>query len=286
LREELGFQGLIVTDALDMAGFALQFKGGDGSVKAIEAGADVLLMPPDPAHAIHSVVAAVESGRISRARIDESAMRVLAAKIRVGVIKAKTVDLENVSDVLQSPEADSRVQQMADRAVTLVRNERSAVPIAATNPCLVIVTTSRISQYGQRMAVDFRARAKGGRVTFVDASMPLTALIADVGDTGSCSSISMAVFSSGGALGGDLPAFLQKLSEGAAPSVLIAMGSPYVFANVPKVAAFLTTLSPTSPSELSAMKALFGEMALGGRLPVTIPGLAQMGDGIQLPVRR
>jgi beta-N-acetylhexosaminidase len=90
------------------------------------------------------------------------------------------------------------------------------------------------------------------------------------------------VFLSGGALGGDLPAFLQKLSEGPAPSVLIGMGSPYVFANVPKVAAFLTTLSPTTPSEVSAVRALFGEIGTAGRLPVTIPGLAQYGDGIQL----
>ena len=286
LREELGFKGLVVTDALDMLGFASQFKSGEGSVRAIEAGADVLLMPPDPAQAIRSVVAAVEAGRISRARIDQSAIRVLAAKIRVGVIRMKLVDLDNVSDVLESPEADQRVQQMSDRAVTLVRNDRGAVPIAASNACLVIVTTSRISQYGQKMAVDFRARARDARVTFVDSSMPLAALLADVGDTGLCSSVSMAVFSSGGALAGDLPAFLQKLSEGTSPSVLIAMGSPYVFANAPKVTAFLTTLSPTSPSELSAVKALFGEIAIGGQLPVSIPGLAQDGDGIiQVPAR-
>lgn len=283
LREELGFKGLIVTDALDMLGFASQFKAGEGSVRAIEAGADVLLMPANPEQAIRSVVAAVESGRISRQRIDDSALRLLAAKIRVGVIKTKLVDLEEVSDVLQSPEADQRVQQMSDRAVTLVRNDRNAVPIATAKACLVIVTERRISQYGQRMAAEFRARAKDARVTFVDPSMPLAALLADVGDVSTCSSVSMAVFLTGNALGGDVPAFLQKLADGPAPSVLIGMGSPYVFANVPKVTAFLTTLSPTTPSEVSAVKALFGEMAIGGKLPVTIPGLAQYGDGIQLP---
>jgi beta-N-acetylhexosaminidase len=282
LREELGFKGLIVTDALDMLGYASQFKSGEGSVRAIEAGADVLLMPPNPEQAIRDMVAAVERGRISRQRIDESAVRLLAAKIRVGVIKAKLVNLDEVSDVLQSPDADQRVQQMSDRAVTLVRNDRNAVPIAASKACLVIVTERRISQYGQRMAVEFRARAKDARVTFVDPSMPLVALLDDVGDVSTCSTVSMAVFLSGGALGGDLPAFLQKLAEGPAISVLIGMGSPYVFATVPKATAFLTTLSPTLPSEGSAVKALFGEIAIGGKLPVTIPGLAQYGSGIQL----
>jgi beta-N-acetylhexosaminidase len=282
LREELGFRGLIVTDALDMLGFASQFKAGEGSVRAIEAGADVLLMPPNPEQAIRSVVAAVESGRISRQRIDESALRLLAAKIRVGIIKSKLVDIDDVSDVLQSPAADLRVQLMSDRAVTLVRNDRNVVPIAASKACLVIVTERRTSQYGQRMAAEFRTRARDARVTFVDPSMPLNALLDDVGDVSTCSSLGMAVFLTGGALGGDLNAFLQKLSESSAPTVLIAMGSPYVFANVPKVSAFLTTLSPTTPSEVSAVKALFGEIAIGGRLPVTIPGFAQYGDGIQL----
>ncbi len=258
LREELGFKGLIVTDALDMLGFASQFKAGEGSVRAIEAGADVLLMPANPEQAIRSVVAAVESGRISRQRIDDSALRLLAAKIRVGVIKAKLVDLEDVSDVLQSPEADQRVQQMSDRAVTLVRNDRNVVPIATAKACLVIVTERRISQYGQRMAAEFRARAKDARVTFVDPSMPLAALLADVGDVSTCSTISMAVFLTGSALGGDLPAFLQKLAEAPAPSVLIGMGSPYVFANVPKVTAFLTTLeSHDACRKYLAVKALF-----------------------------
>jgi beta-N-acetylhexosaminidase len=282
LREELGFKGLIVTDALDMLGYASQFKSGEGSVRAIEAGADVLLMPPNPEQAIRDVVAAVERGRISRQRIDESALRILSAKIRVGVIKTRMVNLDEVSDVLESPDADSRVQQMSDRAVTLVRNDRNTVPIAPSKACLVIVTERRISQYGQRMAAEFRARAKDARVIFVDPSMPLTALADDVGDVSTCSTVSMAVFLSGGALGGDLPAFLQKLADGPAPSVLIGMGSPYVFATVPKVAAFLTALSPTVPSEVSAVKALFGEIAIGGKLPVTIPGLAQYGSGIQL----
>ena len=217
-------------------------------------------MPPDPAQAIRSVVAAVESGKLSRARIDESATRVLAAKIRVGLIKAKLVDLENVSDVLQSPEAEINVQQMSDRAVTLVRNERGAVPVAASNPCLVIVTTSRISQYGQRMAVDFRARAKGGRVTFVDASMPLSALIADVGDTGSqLVDFDGRCFQRRGA-GRGFAGIIAEIVGG-----FHAFGADWrwgvrvmCWGMFRKVTAFLTTLSPTSPSELSAMKALFG----------------------------
>ncbi len=100
LRDELGFKGIVVTDSLEMAGFASKFSSGEGSVRALEAGADVLLMPPNPEQAIRAVIAAVEKGRITRQRIDDSVMRVLAAKVRTGVIKKKLVDLDEISDVL------------------------------------------------------------------------------------------------------------------------------------------------------------------------------------------
>ena len=282
LRNELGFNGLIVTDALDMLGFASQFKSGEGSVRAIEAGADVLLMPPDPERAIRAVLAAVESGKIPKQRIDDSAMRVIAAKIRVGIIKKKMVDLDEVSDVLESPEADQRVQEMSDRAVTLVKNDRGVIPVSKPGACLVVAVERRLSTYGQRMASEFRTRARDAKVTFVDPSLPLAAMNDAVGDPGTCSAVSIAVFLTGGAMGGDLPAFVQNLIDGPSPTVLIGMGSPYVYANFPKATAFLTTFSPTPPSEVAAVKALFGEIAIGGKMPVTISGLAQPGDGIQM----
>jgi beta-N-acetylhexosaminidase len=285
LREELGFKGLIVTDALDMLGFASQFKPGEGSVRAFEAGADVLLMPPNPEQAIHAVLAAVERGQISRQRIDDSVMRVLAAKIRVGIIKKKMVDLDEVSDVLDDAEVNQKVQEMSDRGVTLVRNDRSVLPLAPQGACLTVVIGRRTSTYGQQLANEFRRRAKDARVTVVDPSLPLNAMLDAAGDLSTCSSMSIAIFSTGGAIAGDLPAFVQKLIDAPAPSVLIGMGSPYVFAQFPKATAFLTTFSPTPPSETAAVKALFGEMPVGGKMPVSIPGLAQYGDGIEMPTR-
>ncbi len=282
LRQELGFEGLIVTDALDMLGFAQQFDSGGGAVRALEAGADVLLMPPDPEMAIRAVLRAVERGELSRQRIDDSALRLLAAKVRVGVIKRKLVDIDEVSDALDSPEAAARAQQMSDRAMTLLRNDQTLVPLANPNQaCLAVAVATRLSQYGQQMAAEFRRRAPNARLTFVDPSMPLAAMNAAFGDPGPCSAVVIAVFSTGGPLGGDLPEFVAKLTE--SPSVLLAMGSPYVLGDFPKARAALAAFSPTPPSEISAVKALFGEIAIQGRLPVTIPGLGQYGGGMALP---
>jgi beta-N-acetylhexosaminidase len=282
LREELGFKGLVVTDALDMLGFASQFSGGEGSVRAIQAGADVLLMPPNPEAAIRAVLAAVERGRLSRQRIDDSVIRVLAAKIRVGLIRKKLVDLDEISDVLDDPAAAEYAQRISDRGVTLVRNERDVLPLASNGQsCLVVVTGLRNSQYGLRMTAEFHKRSSG-RAVVVDPSMPLAALSDDVGDTGACSAVIVAVFSIGGPLNGDVPAFIEKLTSAPQPTVLIAMGSPYLLMNFPKANAYLATFSPTVPSEVSAIKAMFGEIGISGHLPVTIPGFAQYGDGIQL----
>src|SRR5512142_2974130 len=116
LRDELKFRGLIVTDAMTMQGLAMLFDSGEGSVRAIAAGADVLLMPPDPDKAIRALVGAVEDGRIPRQRLEQSVARVLAAKLALGLSnKKKLVNLDAISDVLEWPEATEKAQAVADR---------------------------------------------------------------------------------------------------------------------------------------------------------------------------
>ena len=131
LRNDLGFKGLVVTDALEMGGIAKGFSTGEAAVRALEAGADALLMPTDPDAAIKAVVAAVESGRLTRQRIQESVVKILAAKEKVGLDRKRFVDLEAIGDVVDSPEANEKAQEIADRAVTLVRNAGNLVPLAA-----------------------------------------------------------------------------------------------------------------------------------------------------------
>src|ERR1700728_1905891 len=143
LRDELGFHGLVVTDAMDMQGLAAMFDTAEASARAIEAGADVLLMPKRAEDAIRGVVAAVESGRISRKRLDESVARVLTAKVRLGLTRKKLVNLEDIADVVDSPESEERAQSVADHAVTLVTDTKDSLPIRRdANTCLIAFTES------------------------------------------------------------------------------------------------------------------------------------------------
>lgn len=286
LRDELKFKGLIVTDSMAMQGMTMLFDSGEGSVRSVIAGADVLLMPPDPEKAVRALVGAVEDGRISRQRLDQSVMRVLAAKISLGLYKKKLVNLDAISDVLDSPESAEKAQAVADHAVTLIRNDRSALPLAANSrACLIVITELRISQFGQRTIQEFRRRAPNGRVVSLDTGLPLSALEATAGDTGSCSAIVAASFASVSADLRDAKPFLEKLSQGPAPLVLLPFENPYLLTSIPGAAAYLTPFSSSLPSEIAAVKALFGEIPITGHTPVTIPGFAQLRDGIQLPAR-
>ena len=292
LRDEMKFQNIIVTDAMDMQGVAQMFTQGEAAVRAIDAGADVLLMPLNPETVIRALVSAVENGRLKRTRIDESVMRVLEAKVRVGVMKKKFVDLDEISDVFDSEEDITRAQQASDRAVTLVRNEHDVLPLAASaQSCLVVVVERRTSSAGTRMIDSYRKFAPKSQIVVVDASMNAAALAAIVGDTSKCSTIVIAAFATVAAnrgsvgLNGELTPFIAKLTEGPAPVAIVAMGNPYLLSAFPKTAAYLATFSSTPPSEVSAVKALFGEMPIAGHMPVTIPGFAKYADGIQLPAR-
>ena len=113
LRDELKFKGLIVTDAMDMGGVTSLYAPGDAAVRAVEAGADVLLMPPVPDAAMASLEAAVKSGRIPSSRIDESVRRILQAKSRLGLDKDRLVDVEHLNEKFAKPEYAAQAQAIA-----------------------------------------------------------------------------------------------------------------------------------------------------------------------------
>ena len=289
LRDELGFKGIVVTDALEMGGIAQGFSATQAPVMALEAGADVLLMPPDGEAAINAIEAAVKSGKITQKRIDESVMRILTAKAKLGLASKKLVDLEEIHSVVDSVESNAVAQQIADRSVTLVRNEGGFVPLkAAGSTAFFLLTEGRASVEGQAFSAEVRRRSATANVTLVDSTMSDADLNAAVQQASQASHYVVAAFASVAAyrgsvaLGGGFPMMLQKLIETKKPIALIALGNPYLLRSFPDVAAYMTTYSTVPPSEISAVKALFGEIAIGGKLPVTIPGFAQYGDGIGL----
>jgi beta-N-acetylhexosaminidase len=293
LRKQLGFKGLVVTDALEMGGIAKGFNSGEACVRALEAGADTLLMPTDPDAAIRAVLAAEQSGRISRQRVQESVAKILAAKEKVGLDRKRFVNVESLGDILDAPEANEKAQEVADRAVTLVRNNGKAVPLAAPDQaCFIVMPQNRFGQEGQVFAQQVQKRVARARLITLDPSMERQQVDESLGRLGSCGSYVVAAFapvtaSQGSVgLGGELPHAIEAIAFGGKPVTLIALGNPYLLRNFPGVTAYLATFSSVAPSEIAAVKAVWGEVPIRGRLPVTIPGLAAYGDGIQIGATR
>ena len=278
LRGELKFDGLVITDAMEMQGLSKLLDSGEAAVRALDAGADVLLMPVHPEDAIRGVLAAVKSGRLTRKRIDASVIRVLAAKIRVGLQRSRVVDLEAIADVVNSPEAEERAQAVAERALTLVKDSGNLLPLKAPETaCLHVLLEGRYGQQGRRFIEEVRKHAPKMAVNLLDPAMTADDLHRTADAASSCAINVIAAYSAVGVW----PEFVNTLIHNGKPSLLLSFGNPYLIRNFPDANAFLAAFSTTTTSETAIARALFGEIPVTGKLPVTIPGIAKIGDGIE-----
>src|SRR5205814_3234139 len=129
LRNDLGFKGMIVTDALSMSGLTIYFTQDEAAVRALEAGADMLLKPADPDLAFRGVRDAVHNGRLTKKRIEDSARRILAAKYDLGLVKQRITPLDDIAARVASPDALKLTHEIAEHAITLVRNDAKLLPL-------------------------------------------------------------------------------------------------------------------------------------------------------------
>lgn len=292
LRNELGFKGLIVTDALDMQGIAALFSQGEAAVRAIEAGADVLLMPTDPEPCIRALMAAVASGRISRRRIDASAAKVLAAKQRVSLFRTRSVNLDSISDQIDDPAIDRLAQRVADEAVTLVKDDKHLFPAPGPDGfCLVVMAEAQFSQRGETLFNELHRAMPDMKTYLTNAATSDAVLNAIASDTAHCKQIYVAAFVTVSAyrgsvaLEGGLTPFLQKLIHGPVPVALVSLGNPYLLRDFPDVSSYAATFSTAFTSEIAAARAILGEIPITGKMPVSIPGYAKVGDGLDVPAK-
>ncbi len=242
LRDELAFKGLVVTDAMDMQGVAALYSPGEAAVRAIVAGADVLLMPPDPEACVTAIVSAVAHGRISMERLNASVARVLAAKRAAGLFRNRLVNLDHISDDLGGPQLDELAQSVADRAVTLVKDENHLLPMpTAGQSCLVIMSEGEFSTRGQALVQALKPMAAAMTVYVTHPSMPESLLAAFATDMAGCKQVYVAAFVTVAAnrgsvaLAGSLTAFMNRLLAGSAPVALLSFGNPYLLRDFPKV---------------------------------------------------
>jgi beta-N-acetylhexosaminidase len=139
LRKQLGFQGLVVTDAMDMGGITVRYAPGDAAVRAFLAGADTLLMPPVPDAAYEALLSAVHSGQISQDRLDASVRRILEAKARLGLQKNRIVDVAAMNEKFGRVTWQAESQEISDRGITLLRDTPHRLPLDGTKPARALL---------------------------------------------------------------------------------------------------------------------------------------------------
>ena len=295
LRRELKFDGLITTDSLGMGAIVKNYPGAEGSVRAIKAGADVALLAPDPKAAIDSIEAAVQRGEITEERINESVRRILSAKYRLGLVQQRTVDPSAVNRIVERPENVREAQRVAEKSMTLLRNEGNVLPLSlerANRALFVVVAADDDPEEGRTFIPQVQQRAKSARVVRTDPRTTQAEYDALAAEAAKAGVIVVAPFVKRAALKGTvaLPEtqadFVRRLVATGKPLAVIAFGSPYLVRQFPSAPVYLTTYAIEEVAQGAAVRAMFGEIQIAGKLPVSVPGLFELGAGLQVSPRK
>jgi len=313
LEKQLGFKGLVVTDALDMAGLTHLFANdvGRAAVEAFKAGNDLLIIPADLGASYQAMIRAVTSGEIPLKRLDASVLKILKIKGSLGLDQARTVDLTAIDNLVGRPENITFGQQVADSAITLVRANGQVLPLKSkgTRPAglpymskeethnqvvAVLFSDDVRSESGRAFGREFRARIPDARLIYVDPRIAagMSDEVLKAVDQAQTVVAAVYVIPVAGRIGNSMAmadatgTLLESLLDHAAQkTAVIAMGNPYLASDFPKIENYFCTFSNATVSEVAAVKALFGEIPIRGHLPVTIPNVAQRGAGLERPAQ-
>ena len=293
LREEMGFGGLVFTDAMDMAAVDRMFERGEAAVRAIEAGADVILMPPDLQAARDGIVAAVRSGRLSEERVDRSVLRILRAKEQLGLERERIVDLNRMREVVGVRPHLAVARAVANRSVTVLKDERELMPLLGTPTADVLSITYRRPndlRAGRAFNAGLRRTYRRLRTANVEpetTKREYDALLARArGMNLTIVSLHVGVRTASGsvALPEEAVDFVKKLARSPRPSIVVAFGNPYLLSEFPDVGTYLTAWSGIPVAERAAADAILGRIEVTGRAPTRIAGF-EIGDGLKIEVK-
>lgn len=289
LRGALGFEGLVVTDALDMAAIDRRFPRGEAAVRALEAGADLLLMPPDVGAAVQAVTAAVEGGRIPRERLDASVLRILRLKEELGLHVTSMVPIEGVAARVGIPEHRELAREVAERSMTVLRNERNLLPLRGTRTANVTAVTVRRTNdllAGRTFNARMRQTYPRLRDETIDRSAPRAAWDEAFNRSRGSDLVVVSVHLPAGVTPPEeLSRFVRRLGEAGVSHVVVSFGNPYLVRAFPGVQGYMLAWGSAEASQAAAARALLGEIPVQGRTPIAIPPVAHVGDGISLGTR-
>ena len=294
LRKQLGFNGLIVTDAMSMSGLTLYFNQEEAGVRAFLAGADILEKPTDADVMIRGLVGAVKSGRISEQRLNESVRKVLAWKFELGLVKNRLVPIDQIDKIVSGTESDQLANEIAEKAITLVRNDAGLIPLNKNQRVAVLaisngfdpeVTFGPLTRELKANGIKFDAALIQENTT-PEQIAKATEMVnkADIVIAGLYGRVRSGQRNSAG-LPESGARILRDLIAKNKNIVGVSLGNPYILDAFPKMKTYMVAYGDMPELQRSAVKALVGLQDITGRLPISLPGLYPKGTGIQLTKR-
>ena len=294
LRNDLKFSGLIVTDALSMSGLTIYFTPEESAVRALEAGADMLLKPVDVDAAFRGVREAVKSGRITEQRVEESARRIMAAKYDLGLVEQRMTPVDAIDRIVAGQDAVKLAGEIAERAVTLVRDEDKLLPLKnlkpetrifnlavtngddrnwITNPFVAKLKRSGVKV--ETIVLDERSGEQEVQKAIESAKSANIVLASLYGRVRSGQVSSVGIPDPGARA-------LSAVVAAKVPVIGISFGNPYLLQYFPGLRTYVVAYGDMPSLQNAVARALMGEIDIVGRLPISLPGLYPRGTGIQL----
>jgi beta-N-acetylhexosaminidase len=294
LRKDLKFPGMIVTDSLSMSGLTIYFTQEEAAVKALEAGADMLLKPADVDASFRGVHEAVKSGRITEQRVEESARKILAAKYDLGLVDQRITPVDMIDRIVGSRDVPALATEIAEHAVTLVRDEDKLIPLKNLKPGARVFNlavtngddrnwianafVSRLGRGGvkvETVVLDDRSTDQDVQKAIERAKSADLVIASLYGRVRSGQALSVGVPEAGGRA-------LSALITAKAPIVGISFGNPYLLQSFPGLRTYLVAYGDMPSLQQAVARALLGEIDVTGKLPISLPGLYPRGTGIQV----
>ncbi|MDE2762491.1 MAG: glycoside hydrolase family 3 protein, partial [Gemmatimonadota bacterium] len=293
LRGEMGFGGILFTDALRMGAITDGYGAGEAAVLALEAGSDVLLAPDGIGATIEAVTGAVESGRLTRERIDRSVRRLLEAKARLGLHRGAQVDPAGVATRVGTAAHREVADRAAGASLTLVRDRDGVLPLAhGTSLLSVTYARPRDLLAGRTFDAALRPSAAGFSAARVGPGTPWAVYDSLLNAARAVDAVVVGAYvpprSGLGSVGvpAGFRAFVEALDAPGGPRVaVVSFGSPYLLAAFPDAGTYLNAWGGWEVSQRAAARAVTGAAPVSGRLPISIPPLHRAGEGLDRAAR-
>jgi len=291
LADSLGFDGLVVTDGLEMQGITSRFSPGDAVVRSLQSGADIMLISPDPQTAIYEVEMAVRRGQLTEDRINQSVRKILTLKVMHGVFDAPGVDPDILNSRIHTRIYQAAADRIARESITVPKNDRQILPITGNRYqriAVIGVSDDLTGSTGTLLASEMRRYHPGVTFHSLDArtgseekqQMLRSAREADLLVIGSFINVRSGQQVQ---LNPDQREFIAELGRLEKPSVVVAFGNPYVLRELHDTDVHVLAWSASDHQVRNTVPALFGAAAIAGQLPIGIPGLYEPGEGLEIP---